>query len=59
MALSPHSRNAKPGRTTRTGPEKMQMSHQRTRKAIERIQKEAAERVSLGKPVHPKIIRRG
>ena len=36
----------------RTGFEKMQMSHQRTRKEIERIHLERAKRAETGKPRH-------
>lgn len=36
----------------------MQMNHLRTRKQIERLRKEAAERLAIGKPVHPKIVYR-
>lgn len=58
MAQSPNSRNAaKPGRIARTGAQKMQMNHRSTREAIARIRKEAAERISSGKPAHPKLAR--
>jgi hypothetical protein len=36
----------------RTGFEKMQMGHQRTRKEIERIHLERAKRTETGKPHH-------
>jgi hypothetical protein len=36
----------------------MQMSHQRMRKQIERIQTENAERRATGKPVHARLAAR-
>lgn len=58
MARASRPGPAKPSRTARTGAEKMQMNHLRTRKQIERLRKEAAERLAIGKPVHPKIVYR-
>lgn len=59
MAGMQRSSPPKVGRAVRTGAEKMQMNHLRTRLEIVRIQKESAERLSTGRPVHPKIVRRG
>lgn len=59
MARASKPGNVKSARTSRTGAEKMQMNHVRTRNQIERLRREAAERAALGKPVHPKIVRRG
>ena len=41
------------GKVTRTGFEKMQMSNERTRKDIARINLERAQRTDSGKPLHP------
>ena len=42
----------KSSKVGRTGFEKMQMGHQRTRKEIERIHLERAKRTETGKPHH-------
>jgi len=53
MARKPMSdRQHKAPKAVRSGFEKMQMNHRRTRAQIRRIQTEAAERVATGKPVH-------
>jgi hypothetical protein len=42
----------KPSKDRRTGPEKMQMSHERLRKDLKRIQVEAAKAADNEKPKH-------
>jgi hypothetical protein len=58
MARSANTERSRPsgGRTTRSGFDKMQMNHRRTREQIERLKSEAAKRNATGKPVHPKIV---
>ena len=38
-------------------PNKTQLSHRRMREAVARINREAAERLASGKPVHRKLVR--
>jgi hypothetical protein len=53
MARKPMTdRQHKSPKAVRSGFEKMQMNHRRTRELIRRIQTEAAERLATGKPVH-------
>ena len=52
MASKPSFDRPKSSKQIRTGFEKMQMSHLRTQKQIERIKVENAERTATGKPVH-------
>jgi hypothetical protein len=42
----------RPKSSSHTGFEKMQMSHERTRKDIQRILAERAKRTETGKPLH-------
>jgi len=58
MARPTSSERPKPssGRISRSGFDKMQMNHRRTREQIERIKNEQASRSATGKPVHPKIV---
>jgi len=59
MARKPMTdRQHKSPKAVRSGFEKMQMNHRRTRAQIRRIQTEAAERVATGKPVHAGLPRR-
>jgi hypothetical protein len=44
------------GKISRSGFDKMQMNHRRTREQIERLKLEAANRNASGRPVHPKIV---
>jgi hypothetical protein len=57
MARPANSEKPKPsaGRS-RSGFDKMQMNHRRTREQIQRIRTEEAGRVATGKPVHPKVV---
>jgi hypothetical protein len=48
---------ASAGRKSRSGFDKMQMNHRRTREQIQRIRTEEAGRAATGKPVHPKMVR--
>jgi hypothetical protein len=48
--------NSASGRISRSGFDKMQMNHRRTREQIERIKTEQASRNATGRPVHPKIV---
>jgi hypothetical protein len=52
MARKPILDRPKSSKVSRTGLEKMQMNHQRTRQQITRIHAEAAERTATGKPLH-------
>ena len=52
MAGKPIFDRPKSSKQIRSGFEKMRMSHQRTRKQIQRIHAEAAERTATGKPLH-------
>jgi hypothetical protein len=58
MARNVSSDRQKPSKAVRTGFEKMQMNHLQTRKKIQRIKTEAAERVASGKPVHARNLPR-
>jgi hypothetical protein len=52
MAKPQTNYGPKSSKVGRTGFEKMQMGHQRTRKEIERIHLERAKRTETGKPRH-------
>jgi hypothetical protein len=52
MAEKPTFDRSKSSKQGRTGFEKMQLSHRRTRKQIQRIRAESAEREATGKPLH-------
>ena len=59
MASKPNFDRPKSSKASRSGFEKMQMSHRRTREQIQRIQVERAERATTGKPKHIEHVRRG
>jgi hypothetical protein len=52
MARNLSSDRSKSSKSVRTGLEKMQMNHLQTRKKIQRLKSEAAQRAATGKPVH-------
>lgn len=52
MAKPPVEHRSRASKQVRSGFEKMQMNHRRTREEIKRIRAEAAERTATGKPVH-------
>lgn len=52
MPYKPTSERPRSAAVARTGFAKMQMSHRRTQKQIQRINAEAAERRATGKPLH-------
>jgi len=58
MARNASADRAKSSRSARTGFEKMQMNHLRTRKKIQRMKAEAAERAATGRPAHAKNLPR-
>jgi hypothetical protein len=49
---------SKSSKESRTGFEKMQLSHERTRKEIKRIQAERVKSTESGKPHHERQARR-
>jgi hypothetical protein len=56
MAYKPQmAHSPKSSKMSRTGPEKMQLSNERTRKEIQRIHAERAKRTETGKPHHQQV----
>jgi hypothetical protein len=58
MARKPTLERPRSAAVARTGFEKMQMSHRRMQKQIQRIKAEAAERTATGKPLHGGAVTR-
>ena len=58
MAKGPTSDRAK-SRNTTSRSEKMRLSHLRTRKQIQQINEERADRIETGRPAHVKHVVRG